>query len=89
MARFRQPDIADFTARVAASGMVYRKRWGDAPLRCDARGPQAVQADGRQHGVHPITALQAACRRLVRGLSARGPLQDKTTVVCSAKGDPV
>ena len=33
VARFRAPDVAEFTARVAASGMVYRKRWGDAPLR--------------------------------------------------------
>ncbi len=33
VAAFRRPDVADFTARVAASGMVYKKRWGDAPLR--------------------------------------------------------
>ena len=33
VARFREPDVAAFTARVAASGMIYKKRWGDAPLR--------------------------------------------------------
>ena len=33
VARFREADVADFTARVAASGMIFKRRWGDAPLR--------------------------------------------------------
>ena len=55
MARFRRADIADFTARVAASGMVYKKRWGDAPLRCvthlipGAAGPRTSSTSTRHH----------------------------------------
>ena len=33
MARFCETDVAAFTTHVAASGMIYKKRWGDAPLR--------------------------------------------------------